>query len=103
MYSGRIHKAEIRVGKKAGLQTAWPFLVVVAITPELFVAKQDGGQRHRSRRVEASLENLTKQRIDLVTEQLAGDRSNQKSGGSSYRGMRPFGPPVGEKEKGPGV
>lgn len=47
MSSGRIHKAEIRVGKKArsfaGLQTAWPFLVVVAITPELFVvAKQDG-------------------------------------------------------------
>lgn len=38
-----------------------------------------------------SLENLTKQRIDLVTEQLAGDRSNQKSGGSSYRGMRPLG------------
>lgn len=28
------------------------------------------------------LENSTKQRIDLVTEQLAGDRSNQKSGGS---------------------
>lgn len=43
MSSGRIHKAEIRVRKKAGLQTAWPFLVVVAITPELFVvAKQDG-------------------------------------------------------------
>lgn len=38
-----------------------------------------------------SPENLTKQRIDLVTEQLAGDRSNQKSGGSSYRGMRPLG------------
>lgn len=25
-------------------------------------------------------------------EQLAGDRSNQKSGGSSYQGMRPLGP-----------
>lgn len=35
-----------------------------------------------------SLENLTKQRIDLVTEQLAGDRSNQNSGGSSYRRMK---------------
>lgn len=44
---------------------------------------------------EDSLENLTKQRIDLVMEQLAGDRSNQKSGGSSYRGMRPVGSSTG--------
>lgn len=45
-----------------------------------------------------SLENLTKQRIDLVTEQLARDRSNQKSGGSSYRRMRPVGLPEGVAE-----
>lgn len=47
-----------------------------------------------------SLENLTKQRIDLVMEQLVGNRSNQKSGGSSYRGMRPLGPPgAGDERK----
>ena len=42
----------------------------------------------RLARSKGGLENSTKQRIDLVTEQLAGDRSNQKSGGSSCRGMR---------------
>jgi len=49
------------------------------------VEKDSGGVYDGSK---GSLENLTKQRIDLVTEQLAGDRSNQKSGGSSYRRMR---------------
>lgn len=34
----------------------------------------------------------------MVTEQLARDRSNQKSGGSSYRRMRPVGLPEGVAE-----
>lgn len=63
---------------------------------ELAAVEEDAGVYDAGK---GSLENLTKQRIDLVMEQLAGDRSNQKSGASSYRGMRPLGP-SGVSERG---